>query len=271
MLSQAVGGGVTEFRAPHWALVGVVARFETKGEGYPSPRWGRYPVLSWPGVYHSLSGGTPVLSWPVGILQSCPEKGYPCPGVSPTWDWGTSPCQDWCTPYLPERTWDLIPGKEPGTGVPNPGVDGHTPVKTLPSASYGCEDRTAELALTQEDFLVLRMILLHILIKDNLNWSGCYLLGFLSLTKYMTGLSFLEFVISSEIGHKFCKMHLHPCLVFETYSDWQLTTFCLWTRTLNKNTTLKFSTESWNLSFLSSMWYNCMSLQILSSQIFFKF
>ena len=69
-------------------------------------------------------GGVP-LSWLGGStpVVSNPEVPPPSAGIEvpppPTWDW------------------DQRPWKEPETGVP-PGVNGQTPVKTLPSPSFGC-------------------------------------------------------------------------------------------------------------------------------------
>ena len=65
-----------------------------------------------------LSGGYPILTWPGGVLQSCTLPGL---GYLPSWDWGTSPCQDRGTPS--GQDWDTPPpqkgpGKESGTGAP---------------------------------------------------------------------------------------------------------------------------------------------------------
>ena len=89
--------------------------------GYPSPVWLGYPVLGYPTWYW----GTPCLGlwYPLGRTQASPS------------DWGTLPTDQGCgTSHQKQR-----PGKEPETGVPrSSGVDRQTPVKILPSPSFGC-------------------------------------------------------------------------------------------------------------------------------------
>ena len=98
------------------------------GEGTPVPSWlggggGGTPVLS-EGVLHFCPGGgggvTPVLSW----------RGYPSTVLAG----GGTLC--WGTPCL--GLGYLQPGQDWGTPPP-PGVDRQTPVKTVPSPSFGCE------------------------------------------------------------------------------------------------------------------------------------
>ena len=120
-----------------------------RGEGVPQSCFGQggTPVLSWlgRGVPQScLDQGylSPVLAggYPSPVLEGIPVLGYPLArtGALPGKDLG---------PETWERTWNCgYPSKGPmtrdvgknlGLGYP-PGVNRHTPVKTLPSPSSGC-------------------------------------------------------------------------------------------------------------------------------------